>query len=283
MKYLMKTNLITLLLFFLFSCSASERQQPADLPYDLTSPQKFVMSDALAEISGIAMRQSSDTIYAIQDEDGILFRMLPGSDNVTTTKFGKKGDYEDLTIVGNTIYILKSNGTIYTLPLNKSVSKASDEVQEFKDLVPEGEYEGMYGDESNNKLYVLCKNCKKVGEGTGYTLSISSDGKLSASEPFSLNVDAIQEITKNKKVNFRPSAITKNKLTNEWFVLSSVNKMLVRASADWTIKNVYSLDGSIFVQPEGLAFDSKNNLYISNEAGTTSNGNILKFKYRPAK
>jgi len=279
----MKTNFIISLLIFLFSCSASDRQQPVDLPYDLTAPQKFIMSNALAEISGVAISQSSDTIYAIQDEDGILFGLLPGSDNVTTTKFGKKGDYEDLAIVGNTVYILKSNGTIYTVPLNKSVSNIDDQVGEFKDLVPQGEYEGMYGDESNNKLYILCKNCKKVGEGAGYTLDIAADGQLSASEPFNLNVDAIQEITKNKKVNFRPSAITKNKTTNEWFVLSSVNNMLVRAAADWTIKNVYSLDASIFVQPEGIAFDSKNNLYISNEAGTTSNGNILKFKYRPAK
>ncbi len=279
----MKTNLITLVLIFLFSCSANEQQKPVDLPYDLSAPEKFIMSNALAEISGIAIRQSSDTIYAIQDEEGILFSLVPGSDNVTTAKFGKKGDYEDLAIVGNTVYILKSNGAIYSVPLNKSARKAEDQVEEFKDLVPQGEYEGMYGDESNNKLYILCKNCKKVGEGAGYTLSIAADGQLSASEPFSLNVDAIQEITNNKKVNFRPSAITKNKSTNEWFVLSSVNNMLVRASADWTIKNVYSLDPSIFVQPEGIAFDSKNNLYISNEAGTTSNGNILKFNYRPAK
>jgi uncharacterized protein YjiK len=279
----MKTSVIIPVLISLFSCSGGEQQKPADLPYDLTAPQKFIMSSELAEISGVAIKQSSDSIYAIQDEEGILFSLLPGSDKVTSRKFGKRGDYEDLTIAGNTAYILKSNGTIYTVPLNKSISKESDQVQELKDLLPQGEYEGMYADESNNKLYVLCKHCKKIPQGSGYSLAIAADGTLTASETFNLNVDAIQEITKNKKVNFHPSAITKNKVTNEWFVLSSVNRILIRASAGWTIKNVYPLDPSIFVQPEGLAFDNKNNLYISNEAGSSSNGNILKFNYRPAK
>ncbi len=42
-------------------------------------------------------------------------------------------------------------------------------------------------------------------------------------------------------------------------------KILVIANSDWSIKNVYRLDASLYNQPEGIAFDKDNNLYISNE------------------
>jgi hypothetical protein len=57
--------------------------------------------------------------------------------------------------------------------------------------------------------------------------------------------------------------------------------MLVIADANWQVKEVYPLPSSTFVQPEGIAFDGNNNLYISNEGGPTSGGNILKFTYKP--
>ncbi|RZK63080.1 MAG: SdiA-regulated family protein, partial [Pedobacter sp.] len=38
--------------------------------------------------------------------------------------------------------------------------------------------------------------------------------------------------------------------------------------------------GTSFNQPEGIAFDRDNNLYISNEGGDLSAGNILMFKLK---
>jgi uncharacterized protein YjiK len=48
----------------------------------------------------------------------------------------------------------------------------------------------------------------------------------------------------------------------------------------WGVKEVYKLDPSVFEQPEGMAFDSANNLYISNERGNVVQGNVLKFIYQ---
>jgi uncharacterized protein YjiK len=56
--------------------------------------------------------------------------------------------------------------------------------------------------------------------------------------------------------------------------------MLVVTTPDWSIKSVHHLDSGIFNQPEGIAFDKSQNLYISNEGDEISNGNILKFKYQ---
>ena len=43
--------------------------------------------------------------------------------------------------------------------------------------------------------------------------------------------------------------------------------MLVMADENWKVKSVYPLNPSLFVQPEGIAFDRQQNLYISNERG----------------
>jgi uncharacterized protein YjiK len=56
--------------------------------------------------------------------------------------------------------------------------------------------------------------------------------------------------------------------------------MLVIADNDWTVKEVYPLDRATFRQPEGIAFDGENNLYISNEGDDMSKGNVLKFVFK---
>ncbi|MEI9955485.1 MAG: SdiA-regulated domain-containing protein [Ferruginibacter sp.] len=66
-------------------------------------------------------------------------------------------------------------------------------------------------------------------------------------------------------------------LTNEWYILSSVNKLLVITDNNWKVQKTYPLDASLFNQPEGIAFDKQGNLYISNEGGDSGKGTILKF------
>jgi secreted PhoX family phosphatase len=52
---------------------------------------------------------------------------------------------------------------------------------------------------------------------------------------------------------------------------------LVVTGNDWKIREACQLNGNIFNQPEGIAFDTAGNLYISNEGDDLTQGNILKF------
>jgi uncharacterized protein YjiK len=79
-------------------------------------------------------------------------------------------------------------------------------------------------------------------------------------------------------MKFRPSAMAQNPVTNEWFIISAVNEILVVTDQQWQVKDVYPLNHKTFLQPEGLAFDKKGNLYISNEGDEISKGNIYRFK-----
>ncbi|MGC4101511.1 SdiA-regulated domain-containing protein [Ferruginibacter sp.] len=273
----MKIKLFFLaIVMYCVSCNNNSGQYKSPEGYDLTKPEKFAMPIVLDEISGITFSKgSNDTIYAEQDEEGKLFHFKLGDKNISSTKFGKRGDYEDLAISDNTVIMLRSDGTLFSFPLSETSNKETDSVQEWKGLVPEGEYEGLYADDSSN-IYVLCKNCGK--QTNVYVLKLTA-GTITAAGNFTIDVKPIEELTGDKKIKFHPSALTKNPLTHEWYILSSVNKLLVTADNNWNIKNVYPLDGLLFDQPEGIAFDKQGNLYISNEKGETIEGTILKFNY----
>ena len=247
--------------------------------YQLDKPDKFFMPESLLEISGITFyKGESDTVYAIQDEQGRLFRLALGQKRQYNAKFGKQGDYEDVAILNGRALILKSNGTLFSFPFADAIYEEVDSVIEWKNVIPKGEYEGMYGDEATGKLYIVCKNCPQDNSKnlvSGYILQVGDS--IYQTGTFQIDVDQIKSFTGKVKRGFRPSGLAKNPITSEWFLVSAVNKLLVVTDNNWKIKEACFLNGNTFNQPEGIAFDKKGNLYISNEGDDLSQGNILRF------
>ncbi|MNK77691.1 hypothetical protein D3C87_973000 [compost metagenome] len=254
------------------------------LPYDLANPVKYNMPHNLFEISGIVFHNGdAKEVFAIQDEDGDLFHLGLTDKTAKFTKFGGKGDYEDLAIINNFVIVLKSNGELHTFPIAGINAPEVANVVKTKDLVPKAEYEGLAADEKAGMIYVLTKDSKadaKAKSTSIYGFKVAADGTFTASGQFGISHKEIEKVSGATKSKFRPSALAKNTVTNEWYVLSSMNKLLVVTDADFKVKATYPLAGSFFNQPEGIAFDKDNNLYISNEGGTLSAGNILMFKLK---
>ena len=266
------------------SCSqtkSSDVKSPAG--YDLSKPVKYEMPTELLEISGIAFNSGDNSrIYAEQDEDGNIYYFRPGDKQVSHAKFGKHGDYEDVAITGSRAVMLRSDGRLYSLALNQVNSGKLTDIKEFNNLLPAGEYEGLYADQPANKLYALCKQCpgdKHDKECSGFIFNVSADGSISKAGNFKVDVRKISELSGKKKLKFHPSALAKNQLTKQWYILSSVNKLLVVTDVNWNVLQAYPLNPGKFLQPEGIAFDKQGNLYISNEGDQIGNGNILLFKY----
>jgi uncharacterized protein YjiK len=270
-------------LFTASSCESQQRPYMSPPGYNLNNPKRFNMPNVLREISGITFYPlTGDTLFAEQDEDGKVFRFELGDERIKETRFGKKGDFEDITIVNNYVVMLRSDGVLFTFPLAETRKKETDQVKIFENLLPDGEYEGLASDDINKKLYILCKHCRSEKTdkwGGGTILQIDASGVLTPAGNFELNIKEIEAIIHERKINFHPSALTQNPTTKEWFILSSVNKMLVIADRDWNVQSVYPLNPSLFVQPEGIAFDRQQNLYISNEKGLSSAATILFFTY----
>jgi len=279
--FLQQIGMLAMLVFSLGGCDSTKKEQVIYKDYNLDEPDKFNMPESLFEISGIALNQGNpDTLYAIQDEDGRLYRLGWDHPKQLNVKFAKKGDYEDVTILKDNVFILKSNGFLFHFPLSEAIFEEVDEVREYKKILPKGEYEGMFGDEVSGKIYILCKNCEQDNSKnsvTGYIFEPDKDS-AQATGKFSINVGQIKAITGKVERGFRPSGLAKNPLTNDWYIISAVNKLMVVTDSEWKVKEAYPLNGNTFIQPEGIAFDKLGNLYISNEGDDLFSGNILKFK-----
>ncbi|MCF2443588.1 SdiA-regulated domain-containing protein [Dyadobacter sp. CY345] len=272
-------------ILFVFSllgmgCNSDGNKSNTPKEYDLSRPETFNMPESLKEISGIAFNKGKgNVVYTVQDEEGKVFRLNWQNQKHNQTKFSGKGDYEDITLVREQVVILESNGSLFTFPVSEAQFVETGKSMEWKNLLPKGEYESIFGDEATGKIYVLCKACsvdnpeKKV---SGYILSVGNT--IEKTGNVSLNVDEIKALGVKVKRGFQPSALAKNPVSGDWYILSSLNKTLIVVDKNWKSKLAYPLSSNNFNQPEGIAFDQSGNLYISNEGDDMKDGNILKFK-----
>ncbi|WP_018628434.1 SdiA-regulated domain-containing protein [Niabella aurantiaca] len=274
-------NKLGMLLFCLATIACrGQKEYTSPAGYDLSHPETLKMPAVLDEISGISFADGSDTVYAIQDESGTVFHFKPGDKDLVATKFGKKGDYEDLSVWNDRLIVLRSDGSLYGFPVQETSLAKAVNVKEWKKPLPEGEYEALYANPATNEIVVLCKQCaadKKTGKVSGYILEQVKDS-LTIKNRFAIDASAPGKGSSKHKGAFKPSALTRNPQTGQWYILSSVNKLLVLADQNWQVTETHRLRPSLFSQPEGIAFDKEGNLFISNERGPDGNGAILKFE-----
>ncbi len=263
---------------FILNCNTPKTfNSPAG--YDFSKPEKLMMEAALTEISGICFLKGNDEmLFAIEDETGKLYQYQLADGKLTKSKFGKKGDYEDLAIINNqTTSVLSSEGSIFMFATSETGKEKIDSVQVYKNILPAGEYEGLFA--ADSILFALCKDCpqdKPSKEVSVFALQQSTGTGLSVINSFKVGVSEIQ--VGEEKIKLHPSAFAKSPVTNDWFIISSTNKMLLQFDEQWKLKAHYNLDPSLFSQPEGMAFNSKGDLFISNEGGSGA-ANILIFRY----
>ena len=250
--------------------------------YDFNKPQKWVLKKHLHEISGLAISTSRpNLLYAIQDEDGKLFSFQPGDEKYESYKFGKKGDYEDLGILKDSCFVILRSDGVLTLFSKDSIGNVSGwQPTPVEGLLPPGEFEGMSADADS--LIVMCKNCESDSrkEVSLFSFKTTAGGTLAHSAQWTIDVSEVPLTSINKKIKFHPSCVAKNPVTGDWFVISAVNRILLVLDANWHMKKHYPLDPALFKQPEGIAFRSSGDLYISNE-GQESSADLLLFKYTP--
>ncbi len=269
-------------LFFFFACAQTPKNYDSPTSYDFTKGQQVFLPDALHELSGIAFpTESDDLIYANEDENGKVYFFDPDDPKLQETEFAKKGDYEGIAISNGYVVVLESKGTVFTFPYEAIGQNEITNVREEKNLIPKEEYESLAASSTDSLLYILCKKCdvdKGTAIVTGYILGLSKDGQVSNIGDFKIDEEQIGHFSSLNGKSFRPSALTQNSQTNQWYILSSINKMLVVADENWKVVGAYSLDPSLFNQPEAIAFDHRGNLYIGNEGGDkTRKGTLVKF------
>lgn len=258
-----------------------QSQMDQQIPYNLSDRVTYTLPGVLEEISGLTfVGRDADLAYTIQDESGMVYVYdLKNGKIDHEIPFAGKGDFEDIANDGKQLYVLKSNGAIYSLPIDKK--HRSDATKVYEGLLPKGEYESLAYNSMLNELYVLCKSCKvdqKRGQATGYRLAINTDGSLTYRNDFIVDLSQSTVVDEKQRRKFSPSAMTWRASTDEWYIISSVDKLMLITDASFNPKEVVRFSRKDYEQPEGLAFDGADNLYISSEAGDTGQGVIYQLK-----
>ena len=265
----------------LMSCNAGKKKLKYNdsSRYDMLNPFIIKLPDGLGEISGMAYYSKDTSVFAIKDEDGILYKVsLTHKGQINLWRFGKSRDFEDLVLLDSTFYILVSNGDLQSLNFSGGDTILTDKFKFPKASKGSMEFESMYYDDSLQQLILLCKNCdsdaKKKVTAVGYNIST----KVYTPMVYEIDVHPIATKLEQKKMKLRPSAAAINPATNELYILASLNHLIVVTDRQGKFKELYELDPAIYPQPEGLAFTPSGDMIISNEANEVNLANILIIK-----
>jgi WD40 repeat protein len=259
---------------FAFSNCDFTKVQSVESPsgYDFAKGTKIFLLNRLEEVSGIAFVPGSDTLLmAVNDEEGRIYPININTPKVKSShfKFAGSGDYEDIAFFEGKWRVLESDGTIHSVDIDNNI------IAEPVKLLPKGEYEGMAA--HNARLYVACKDCPKTKDSRAPVYLIKNIGD-SLYLDSTIIIDASTFIDK-KHEKILVSALALHPFNNEWFMLSHLNGELYITDANFKVKQKIKLSRAKFLQPEGIAFSSSGDLFISNEGDGTA-GSIIVFKYK---
>jgi hypothetical protein len=213
---------ITLISISFLSCSSvsNEKENTANIneQYNLQNPYIIKLPEGLAEISGIAYYPKDSSVFAIVDEDGILFKISLTTNEIKKWRFDKKRDFEDIVLQDSVFHILISNGDVESLKF-----EADDSIVSYRSDFPDAdkktnEFESLYYDDSLKQLVLLCKNCEEDNRKTVTAWGYNLNTRTYTPSIFTIDVQPVSEKFQQQKIKLRPSAAAINPVTSELYI-----------------------------------------------------------------
>lgn len=244
--------------------------------YNLSNPTVINLPIELDEISGIAYYEKDTSVFAIIDEDGLLFK-IPIKDPSKTKKwvFDKPRDYEDIILKDSAFYVLVSNGDVVSLHFEGD--SIHTQKSKFSDISGKklNEFESIFLD--SNRIIIMCKECE-TDKKEKISFFWYNDSLQNYQAYKSLELAPVAEKLDKNKVALKPSAAAINPVTKELYIISAIHKMLLIIDNKGQIKEMYNLNPKIYKQPEGIAFTPAGDLIISNEVFLENHATLLILK-----
>lgn len=261
-----------------FQSFTTEQVHSYELPYDLDNPDRtYKLPSVLKEISALSY-YGNNRVLTVNDEEGTIYIFdFEEAEVVSTIDIGKRGDYESIARYNNTAYVFESNGNLKVIDLEKGLK-----VNDYNTILSSrNDVEGLCLDRAGNRLLVACKGeleekSKNKHEKGIYSFDLRTNTlKKEAFKIIDLS-DAYKELgfvhpgissveVYARLKDFAPSAIAINPISSNIYMLSSRGKLLVVMSPEKDIISINLLSKRLYGQPEGLTFDERGTLYISNE------------------
>ena len=269
-----------ILCIFLIGCKPKRFIYKSPPHYDFSRVLPLKLDLKIREISGIVWDNHKDQFIAHNDEKGILFYLDKNNAGIVKEfQFStSKGDYEDIAIVKNDVYVLRSDGMLYKIVTDSAGSQKSFDLGKIE-MSGQADFETLYYDPERNALILLCKNCSGDDKKLVSAYAYYPDSVGFVNKPiYSIDVAKVKELSPRETSRFQPSAARIHPVLKKLFILSSASNQLVIADMEGNVEGVYMLAKKLFPQAEGLAFKTNGDMYISNEA-VSSKAELLKFPY----
>lgn len=266
-------SLTGLILFGYKEFVPEEMREDETVTYKIIN--KWKLPRELDEVSGIDWI-GNNKLACIQDEDGIIYIFnLETSEVEQRIEFGGPGDYEDLRIVGEDAYVLRSDGKIFEL---QDYLSGKPDIKSYSNfLTKEQNFESLAWDNNNGRLLLVIKDGEpeeKEYKGV-YEFSLANM-KVKKTPVYRLNLsDRILRDRETKlRKNFAPSGLALHPGNKNFYFLDGRAPQLIITDININIKKHYALDKDDFEQAEGITFSEDGRLFISNE-GKGGKANIL--------
>ncbi len=271
-----------ILIFLLFSLTCAAQ---SNFKYNLTKPViSYQLPPILNEVSGLT-DLSPTQVACVQDEIGTAFIYdFKNGKIVSEHHFDSIGDFEGLTSAGSTLYILRSDGRLTEW---NNFPRDQKSIIHHNLPVTTANNEGLCHDPKHNRLLIAAKskprNHDRKSERFIYSFDLASR-KLADKPAYILNVDDIssraadfniEQNILNKKgekkaFNFRPSSVAIHPLSDDIYVLSAEENLLLVMDRNGKIKHMEPLSRAMFPKAEGITFLADGTMIITNETGGKS-------------
>jgi uncharacterized protein YjiK len=224
-----------------------------------------MMPPELQEISGIAVT-ADGRLLAHGDENSKVFVLNPRT-GIVLKKFtvgtGIAGDFEGITVAGDDIYMITSNGTLYQF--KEGASNAAVRYSTIDThLGKECEFEGVAFEPDSAWLLMPCKRVsKKLPRGNLVIYRWRLQGTDSTRLTM-LTIPHAEAIGSNDWKGLHPSDITVDPTTGNYILISAQEKALLEITPGGVVERSEELPGR-HPQAEGVAITKDNILIVSDE------------------
>ncbi len=262
--------------------------QPA-LPYNLEKPLLRVeLADELHEVSGLHPAPDGRNLLAVQDERGAVY-LLNGKTMqiIQCIDFAPDGDFEGVTAVGDTLYAVKSTGTIYRIVYGGTPQQ---QTEKFKNsLTKQHNIEGLAADPAKRRLLLACKAAPPLQlQDEKHIFAIHLDDMrldtvpllrirladmvafLEQNPALPRQDNMLEYLTRPERegaLRFSPSGIAIHPHTGHYYILSAAGRLLAVYAPGGSLLALHRFKKEMFEQPEGICFDARGTLYIAGEGG----------------
>jgi uncharacterized protein YjiK len=237
---------------------------------------RWVLPRELNEVSGLALT-ADGRLLAHGDQQGQVFE-IDYRRGVAVKQFelGKPtvhGDFEAIAVVGDTVVLLASNGTLYMFREGANSARVPYTIHDTS-LGRECEFEGLAFDPAIRALLLACKNIgmKDLRDALvifRWSLEGGSTPRLSK-----LTVPLTQAIGSNNWDGLHPSDLAIDPLNGNYVIIAGREKAIVEITPAGAVVFARPLPGK-HAQPEGVAITRDSILIVSDEASHKGESGVV--------